>query len=157
MSRMKTEYRRRWVCGVVLEETSHEGGCCRFESCRPCNGVTFTQKYARLVVGRWGPSLKTFFFYLFLAFLAMARYLSVGGRHKNPPALRFLYWRADTRQHWDDLCWHKVSGERSTRQQKPLLNTNTNHLWPTCSTTSAAQEWSALESDRVHPSIPWTS
>jgi hypothetical protein len=31
-----------------------------------------------------------------------------------------LCWRADNRQHWDDLCWHKVAGGRSTRQQRPF-------------------------------------
>jgi hypothetical protein len=28
------------------------------------------------------------------------------------------------------LCWHKVAGGRSTRQQRPLLPASTNRLWP---------------------------
>jgi hypothetical protein len=62
ISRMKTRYRRGWVCGVVVEEALCEGGCRGYDSRRPrCKATLHVW-----ATGQWGSSPKKIFFYLFL-------------------------------------------------------------------------------------------
>jgi hypothetical protein len=123
MSRIKTAYGRIWVCGVVVEETLHEG-----EVTSSNHGNRGVSRLAAGRVGVWliGVPLSK---KLSICFEPISKIHCAGGRLCHPPTLWFRGGGRATTSKDSYFSWHKTAGECYACQHKGVLAAWTNRFW----------------------------